>query len=63
MIGLGLGMLALAEIMAWYGFVYPGTFFYAAIAIKVIGFGLLFVPFSKFGLAAGLGRFSKLGGI
>ena len=64
MIGSGLGMLALAELMAWYGFVYPGAFFYVAIAIKVIGFGLLFVPFSKFGLAAGLGRgFSKVGGL
>ena len=64
MIGSGLGMLALAEIMAWYSFVYPGAFFYVAIAIKVIGFGLLFVPFSKFGLAAGLGgRFSKIGGV
>jgi hypothetical protein len=64
MIGSGLGMLALAEIMAWYSFVYPGVFFYVAIAIKVVGFGLLFVPFSKFGLASGLGgRFSKVGGI
>ena len=64
MIGSGLGMLALAEIMAWYSFVYPGAFFYVAIAIKVIGFGLLFVPFSKFGLAGGLGgRFNKVGGI
>ena len=64
MIGSGLGMLALAEIMAWYSFVYPGTLFYVAIAIKIVGFGLLFVPFSKFGLASGLGgRFSKVGGI
>ncbi|MGI0037817.1 MAG: hypothetical protein ACRD99_05615 [Nitrososphaera sp.] len=64
MIGSGLGMLALAEIMAWYSFVYPGALFYVAIAIKVIGFGLLFVPFSKFGLASGLGgRLSKVGGI
>ena len=55
MIGSGLGMLALAEIMAWYSFVYPGTFFYVAIAIKIVGFGLLFIPFSKFGLAGGLG--------
>lgn len=63
MIGSGLGMLALAEIMAWYSFVYPGAFFYVAIAIKIIGFGLLFVPFSKFGLASGLsGRF-KVGGV
>jgi hypothetical protein len=64
MIGSGLGMLALAEIMAWYSFVYPGVFFYVAIAIKVIGFGLLFVPFSKFGLAGGLGgRFNQVGGV
>ncbi len=64
MIGSGLGMLALAEIIAWYSFVYPGAFFYVAIAIKIVGFGLLFVPFSKFGLASGLGgRFSKVGGI
>ena len=64
MIGLGLGMLALAEIIAWYSFVYPGAFFYVAIAIKIVGFGLLFVPFSKFGLASGLGgRFSKVGGV
>ena len=64
MIGSGLGMLALAEIIAWYSFVYPGAFFYVAIAIKIVGFGLLFVPFSKFGLASGLGgRFSKVGGL
>jgi len=56
MIGSGLGLLALAELMAWYSFVYPGSlFYYVAIAIKVTGFGLLFVPFSKFGLASGLG--------
>jgi hypothetical protein len=64
MIGSGLGMLALAEIIAWYSFVYPGAIFYVAIAIKIIGFGLLAVPFSKFGLASGLGgRFSKIGGV
>lgn len=62
MIGSGLGMLALAEIMAWYNFVYPGTFFYVAIAIKIVGFGLLFVPFSKFGLLGGLsGRLNPVG--
>jgi hypothetical protein len=56
MIGSGLGLLALAELMAWYSFVYPGSlFYYSAIAIKVVGLGLLFVPFSKFGLASGLG--------
>jgi hypothetical protein len=64
LIGSGLGMLALAEILAWYNFIYPGVFFYLAIAIKVAGFGLLFVPFSKFGLATGLGRgrLSQVGG-
>jgi len=56
MIGSGLGLLAVAELMAWYSFVYPGSlFYYAAIAIKVTGLGLLFVPFSKFGLTSGLG--------
>lgn len=58
MIGSGLGLLALAEIMAWYNFIYPETFFYFAIAIKVAGFALLFVPFSKFGLA-GMGRMNS----
>jgi hypothetical protein len=56
MIGSGLGLLALAEIIGWYSFIYPGSlFYYAAIAIKVGGFGLMFVPFSKFGLASGFG--------
>ena len=59
MIGSGLGMLALAEIMAWYNFVYPGLFDYAAVATKVAGFGLMVVPFSKFGLASGLGRLNS----
>ena len=63
MIGSGLGMLALAEIIAWYSFVYPGAFFYVAIAIKIVGFGLLFVPFSKFGLASGLGGRFRVGGV
>jgi hypothetical protein len=63
MIGSGLGLLALAELLAWYSFVYPSSlFYYAAIAIKVVGLGLLFVPFSKFGLTSGLGRLnSKIG--
>lgn len=56
MIGSGLGLLALAELVAWYNFVFPGSFYYAAIAVKVAGFGLMFVPFSKFGLTSGLGR-------
>ncbi len=65
MIGSGLGLLALAEIIAWYNFVYPGQFFYIAIALKVGGFGLMFVPFSKFGLASSLGsgRLNKVGGV
>jgi hypothetical protein len=56
MIGSGLGMLAAAELMSWYNFVYPGSFYVAALSVKVAGFGLMFVPFSKFGLASGLGR-------
>ena len=64
MIGSGLGMLALAEIMAWYSFIYPGAFFYVAIGIKLAGFGLIFVPFSKFGLAGSLtGRMDRVGGV
>ncbi len=56
MIGSGLGALATAELMAWYNFIYPGLFYYAALSIKVAGFALLFVPFSRFGLARnGLG--------
>lgn len=57
MIGLGLGMLALAELMAWYSFIFPGSiFYYVAITVKVAGFALLFVPFSRYGLRSGLGR-------
>ncbi|MGH9992003.1 MAG: hypothetical protein ACREAZ_05070 [Nitrososphaera sp.] len=65
MIGSGLGLLALAEIIAWYNFVYPGQFFYIAIALKVGGFGLIFVPFSKFGMASSLGRgrLNQVGGV
>jgi hypothetical protein len=63
MIGSGLGLLALAELMAWYGFIFPrSSFYYAAIAIKIAGFGLLFVPFSKFGLTSGIGgRLDQIG--
>jgi hypothetical protein len=60
MIGSGLGMLALAEIVGWYSFIYPGAFFYVAIAIKLAGFALMFVPFSKFGLT---GRLNPVGRI
>jgi hypothetical protein len=65
MIGSGLGMLAVAELMAWYNFVYPGLFFHLAIGLKVGGFGMMFVPFSKFGLASGLnsGKLNQVGGV
>lgn len=56
MIGSGLGTLAVAELLAWYDFVFPGTFNYPAMVAKVAGFGLMFIPFSKFGLTGGLGR-------
>ncbi len=59
MIGSGLGMLASAELLSWYNFVYPDSFYVAALSIKVAGFGLMFVPFSKFGLASGLGRMNS----
>jgi hypothetical protein len=55
MIGSGLGALATAELMAWYNFIYPGLSYYPAISIKVAGFALLFVPFSRFGLSSSLG--------
>ena len=59
MIGSGLGLLALAELLSWYNFIFPGSFYVAALSIKVAGFGLMFVPFSKFGLASGLGRMNS----
>jgi hypothetical protein len=63
MIGSGLGLLALAELMAWYSFIFPrSSFYYAAITIKIAGFGMLFIPFSKFGLKSGLGeRLNQIG--
>jgi hypothetical protein len=55
MISSGLGMLAVAELMSWYNFVYPGSiFYYTAIGIKVTGFATMFVPFSKFRAAKGM---------
>jgi len=59
MIGSGLGLLALAELLSWYNFIFPGSFYVAALSIKVAGFGLMFVPFSKFGLTSGLGRMNS----
>ncbi len=59
MIGSGLGTLAAAEIVAWYGFIFPGTFALPALIAKVAGFGLMVVPFSKLGL----GRVEKVDGV
>jgi hypothetical protein len=59
MIGSGLSLLAVAELLSWYNFIFPGSFYVAALLIKVSGFGLMFVPFSKFGLASGLGRMNS----
>jgi hypothetical protein len=59
MIGSGLGTLAAAEIVAWYGFIFPGTFALPALAAKVAGFGLMVVPFSRLGL----GRVEKVDGV
>ena len=49
MIGTGLGTLAVAELISWYNFIFPGVFEYPALAAKVAGFGLMLVPFSKIG--------------
>ncbi len=59
MIGSGLGTLAAAEIVAWYGFIFPGTFALPALMAKVAGFGLMVVPFSRLGL----GRMEKVDGV
>jgi hypothetical protein len=60
MIGSGLGALAAAELMAWYNFIYPGVFYYPALSIKVAGFAMMFVPFSRFGIVNGLGGRGKV---
>jgi hypothetical protein len=59
MIGSGLSTLAAAEIVAWYGFIFPGTFALPALAAKVAGFGLMVVPFSRLGF----GRMEKVDGV
>lgn len=59
MIGSGLGTLAAAEIVAWYGFIFPGTFALPALAAKVAGFGFMFVPFSRLGF----GSMKKVDGV
>jgi hypothetical protein len=55
MIGAGMGTLAVAELIAWYNFIFPGAFYYPAIAAKVAGFGMMALPFSKLGLGLGGG--------
>jgi hypothetical protein len=59
MIGTGMATLAAAELAAWYDFVFPGAFYVPSLVAKVAGFGLMFVPFSRLGLASGLGRLEK----
>jgi hypothetical protein len=57
LLGSGLGLLATSELMAWYNFIFPGSiFYYIAISIKVAGFAMIFIPFSRFGMKSGLGR-------
>jgi hypothetical protein len=58
MIGSGLGTLAVAELIGWYDFIFPGAFAFPAAMVKVAGFGLMAVPFSKLGI----GRIEKIGG-
>lgn len=57
MIGSGLGTLAVAELIGWYDFIFPGAFAFPAAMVKVAGFGLMAVPFSKLGI----GRIEKVG--
>ncbi|MER3408355.1 MAG: hypothetical protein C4292_06470 [Nitrososphaera sp.] len=61
MIGAGMGTLAIAELIAWYNFIFPGAFYYPAIAAKVAGFGMMAVPFSKLGLGLGGGGLKNNG--
>jgi hypothetical protein len=58
MIGSGLGTLAVAELIGWYDFIFTGAFAFPAAMVKLAGFGLMAVPFSKLGI----GRIEKVGG-
>ena len=57
MIGSGLGTLAVAELIGWYDFIFPGAFAFPAAMVKVAGFGLMAIPFSKLGIE----RIEKVG--
>ena len=47
-VGVGLGLLALGEFVAWYSFVFPETILYLlSIIMKISGLLALFIPVSK----------------
>ena len=47
-VGVGLGLLALGEFIAWYSFVFPETILYLlSIVMKISGLLALFIPVSK----------------
>jgi len=47
-VGVGLGLLALGEFVAWYSFVFPETILYLlSIVMKISGLLALFIPVSK----------------
>ena len=47
-VGIGLGLLALGEFIAWYSFVFPETILYlVSITLKISGLLALFIPVSK----------------
>ena len=47
-VGVGLGLLALGEFVAWYSFVFPETILYlVSIMMKISGLLALFIPVSK----------------
>jgi len=47
-VGVGLGLLALGEFIAWYSFVFPETILYLlSIIMKISGLLALFIPVSK----------------
>ena len=47
-VGIGLGMLAFGEFIAWYSLVFPETILYSvSILLKISGLISLFLPISK----------------